>query len=190
MSRTDDARRTRGEHGFTLVELLMAIVLSGIILAPLAAGVLVGLRTTEETSNRLSGSNDAQLLAAWLTPDLQSTGNQAGDVVVAPAANTECSGVSNLLRLRWRETPGATTTTYVAAYAIVAGADGRWFLTRFFCVNGGAATTHVVGRNLASSTAATVATAGQKVTMTVTEATKPTNPTPYTFTVAGNRRTP
>jgi prepilin-type N-terminal cleavage/methylation domain-containing protein len=189
MTRARAERRARGERGFTLVELMLSIVISGIILAPITAGVIVGLRTTAETSNRLSGSNDAQLLAAWLTPDIQSTGNQAGDVVAAPTANTECSGVSNRLRLKWRETNG-TTTTYVAAYAVVAGVDGRWYLKRYYCVNGGAATVHIVNRNLASSTAATATTSSQKVTMTVTEATTPTDPTPYTITVSGNRRTP
>lgn len=183
-------RRARGDGGFTLVELLMAIVLSGIILAPLTAGVLVGLRTTGETSNRLSGSNDAQLLSAWVTPDIQSAGNVAGDVVVAPTVNTECSGVSNRLRLKWRETQGATTTTYVVAYAVVAGTEGRWFLKRFQCVNGGAATPHVILRNLASSTAATATVSGTKVTVTVTEKTDPTNPSPYVITISAFRRTP
>lgn len=190
MIRARPDRRARGESGFTLIELLMSVVMMGIIIVPLAAGVMVGLRTTEETSTRLAGSNDAQLLAAWLTPDIQSTGNQAGDVVAAPTANTECSGVSNRLRLRWRETQGSTTTTYVVAYAIVAGTEGRWFLTRYQCVNGGPATPHVVLRNVANSTAATVATSGTKVTMTVTEATNPTDPTPYVITASAYRRTP
>lgn len=190
MSRARADLRARGEAGFTLIELLMSVVMMGFIIAPLAAGVMVGLRTSGETSNRLSGSNDAQLLAAWLTPDIQSTGNQAGDVVAAPTANTECSGVSNRLRLRWRETQGGTTTTYVVAYAIVSGTDGRWFLNRYACVNGGAATPHVILRNLASSTAVTVATSGTKVTMTVTEKTDPTNPTPYVITASAYRRTP
>lgn len=182
-------RRARGEDGFTLIELLMSIVISGIIIAPLAAGVMVGLRTLGETSNRLSGSNDAQLLAAWITPDIQSAGNVAGDVVVAPTVNTECSGVANRLRLKWRETQGGTTTNYVVAYAVVAGSEGRWFLTRFQCVNGGAATPHVILRNLASSTAASATVSGTKVTMTVTEATDPTNPSPYVFTISAYRRT-
>ncbi len=185
----ESTRRAHPESGFTLVELLLVIVLLGIIIAPLTAGLMVGLRTTDETANRLAGSNDAQLLSIWLPPDIQSTGNQAGDVVFSPTANTECSGVSNRLGLRWRETQGAVTTTYLAAYAIAAEGDGRWFLRRYLCVNGGAPTSNVVARNLASSTATAVTSSGTKVSMTVTAAATPTDPTSYTFTVSGNRRT-
>lgn len=182
-------RDVRSEGGFTLVELLLVIVMLGIIIAPLTAGLMVGLRTTDETANRLAGSNDAQLLSLWLPPDIQSTGNVAGDVVFSPTSNTECSGISNRLRLRWRETQGSTTNTFVTAYAIVSNGDGRWFLRRYLCVNGGAATFNVVARNLASSTATSVSTSGTKLTMTVTAAGSPTDPSNYTFTVSGNRRT-
>ena len=181
--------RARGESGFTLVELLMAIVISGFIIAPLTGGLIVGLRTTDETASRLTGSNDAQILSVWLPPDIQSVGNLVGDVVYSPTVNTECTGISNRLRLKWRETQGSTTNNYVAAYAIVAASNNRWFLQRYLCVNGGAATTHVVSRNLASSTATSVTASGTKISMTVTEAATPTDPTSYTFTVSGNRRT-
>ena len=179
-------RATAREDGFTLVELLMSIVISGIILGPIAASLLVGLRTSDETSNRLVGSNDAQMLSVWLTPDIQSAGGQSGDV--ATSSNTDCSGISNVLRLRWRETSGSTTTTYNAAYA-VSQTDGEWRLIRYLCVDSGSATTHVVARNLASSSAATATANGTKVSMTVTEANTPANPTGYAFTVSGHRRT-
>ena len=182
--------RVRSESGFTLIELLMAIVITGFIMAPLTAGVIVGLRTTDETASRLTGSNDAQILSVWLPPDIQSTGNQAGDVVFSPTVNTECSNVSNRLRLNWRETQGSSTNTYVAAYAVIAATDNRWFLQRYLCINGGAATTHVVSRNLANSTATSVTASGTKVAMTVTEKATATDPTSYTFTVSGSRRTP
>jgi prepilin-type N-terminal cleavage/methylation domain-containing protein len=185
-------RRASVEAGFTLIELMVAITITGIILVPIAAGLFVGLRTSDETSNRLAASNDAQLLSLWLPPDLHSAGNQASDVVATPTANTECSGMNNVLRLRWRatEVAGGSATTYVAAYAISQGTTGEYRLVRYYCVNSGAATPHVVARNLAGAAAATISASGTKVTMTVTEESTPTNPTPYTFSVSGNRRTP
>ena len=180
-------RQYGGEAGFTLVELLVAIVILGIIAVPLGASAFLGLRTADETSNRFASSNDAQLLSIWLPPDVQSAGNQSGDVVTS--GNTECSGVTNVLRLQWRETQG-TTTTYVAAYAIALVAGGSYQLKRYFCVNGGASTTHVVARNLASATAATATVATTKVSVTVTSKGTATSPSGYIYSVSGYRRTP
>ena len=165
----------------------MTIVISGIIMGPIAASLLVGLRTSDETSNRLAGSNDAQLLSIWLPPDVQSTGGTAGDV--STGSNTDCSGVSNALRLQWRETVGSTTSTYVVAYAVGQAGTGEWRIVRHECLNGGSATTHVVARNLANASAVSAAARGTKVSLTVTEASTPANPTGYTFTVSGYRRT-
>jgi hypothetical protein len=167
---------------------LITITILGVVIAPLAAALIVSLRTTDETSNRLASSNDAQLVAIWLPGDVQSAGNQSGDVVAAPASNTDCSGVANLLRLRWRETHGSTTT-YVAAYAVRPGTDSSWRLVRYACVNSNAATTHVVARNLASSSAGSVSVNGTKVSVTLTTKSSPTDTGGYAFTVSGNRRT-
>ena len=98
--------RRADERGFTLVELMMAIALTGVVIAPLAAGIVVGLRTGDEAYNRVAGSNAAQLLSVWLPPDLQSAGPNSDDVVGAPTPNTDCSGTQNLLRMKWRETQG------------------------------------------------------------------------------------
>ncbi len=188
MSRLRSRCVANREAGFTLVELLLAIVVMGMIMAPLTAGVIVGLRTTADANNRLAGSNDAQLLSIWLPPDVHSAGNQAGDVVAAPTANTECSGVTNLLRLRWRETQ-SSTTTFIAAYAVQSN-SGTWRLVRYSCVHAGAATTHVIARNIAGSSAATVAVTGTRVELTVQTAGTATDPSGYTFKISGNRRTP
>ena len=168
----------------------MAIAIMGIIMGPLAAGLIVGLRTTDEASNRLSASNDAQLVSLYFPSDVHSTGNGAGDVVVAPTPDTGCSGITNVVRLTWRaaETGGANTT-YVAAYAVTTNPNGGWRLVRYFCIDGGAPATHVVARNLASASAATATTAGAKVSLTVTAAKTPTETSGYTFTVSGIRRT-
>jgi hypothetical protein len=182
--------RIRAEDGTTLVELLVAIAITGLIIGPISAGLIIGLRTSGETATRLAGSSEAQFLSIVLPPDIESTGNAAGDVVVSTTANTECSGITNVLRLRWTTSDSGTSTTYQAAYAITGTAIAGWKLKRSFCVGAGAATTRTIARNLASATAATTATTGTKVSMTVTEAKSAVTPTAYTFTISGNRRTP
>jgi prepilin-type N-terminal cleavage/methylation domain-containing protein len=184
------ARRLQGEDGMTLVELLVAIAITGLIIGPLTAGLVIGLRTSGDTATRLAGSTEAQFLAIVLPPDIESTGSAAGDVVISTTANTECSGVTNVLRLRWTSTDTGTSTTYQAAYSISGSALAGWKLKRSFCVGAGAAVTRTIARNLANATAATSAVSGTKVAMTVTEAKAAGTPTAYTFTISANRRTP
>ncbi|MCU1459278.1 MAG: hypothetical protein JWL73_3370 [Actinomycetia bacterium] len=182
--------RAQGSGGFTLIELLIGIVISGVIIAPLSAGVILGLKTSNDTATRLASSTDAQLLTAAYITDVESAGSAAGDVVATPTANTECSGITNVLRLRWTTSDTGSAVKYQAAYAISGSATAGWKMRRFYCVGAGAASISTVARNLASASAATVAVSGTKISMTVTEAVNTGNPTPYVFTVSGNRRTP
>ena len=54
----------RSESGFTLVELLIATVISGIIIAGIAGIMIVTLRTYPQSAARLSVSDNAQLLSS------------------------------------------------------------------------------------------------------------------------------
>lgn len=188
--RARDRIRCRGEAGLTLVELLMSIAISSLIIGPLSAGLIVGLRTSGETATRLAGSSDAQFLSITLPPDIESAGKAAGDVVAAPTANVECSGVTNVLRLRWTTTDSGASVTYQAAYWTTGSATAGWKLNRSFCVGAAAPTTRTLLRNLASASAVTVTVVSAKISMTITEATNAANPTAYVFTISGNRRSP
>ena len=141
-------RRAHDEVGFTLIELLLVVAILGIVVVPLGAAIMIGLRTTDATQNRVKSSHDAELVSIYLPADIQSVGNKQDDVVVAPTANTDCSGVQNLVRLRWTSTEAlGDPHTYVAAYAIGQSA-GEWQLTRYYCVDSTQATSTVVARNL------------------------------------------
>ena len=167
------------QDGFTLPELLISMVILGIIVGAVSMAMIAGLNTEKEQQQRLLESHDAELVATFLPSDLQS----ASSVVAAPVANTECSGVTNLLRLRWTEqfTTTGSTNTFVAAYAISGSS-----LIRYFCTNGGSAEQLVVARNLANpcggGCAATVS--GRRVSLQLTAASG------YTYAVTGTGRTP
>ena len=61
----------RPEEGFTLTEVLVTVVITGIIAGAVTASIIIGLRTTDATVNRLSDSRDAQLAAAYFGTDVQ-----------------------------------------------------------------------------------------------------------------------
>lgn len=173
----------RDEAGFTLVELLIAVTVLGIIIAALGAGFSVGLRTMNDTSNRLSGSNDAQQLGVYLPPDVESAS-------VAVASDTgsgiTCTGASNpVLQL----TDGAT---FNIVYG-VRSESGAYQLERYVCTGGSVQSTKVVARNLASTSAVapTRLPASGTLTgasLTVTEKTTATDSTAYVFTITGTKR--
>lgn len=156
----------RDERGLTLIELLVAVTILGLIIAAVTSSLFVGLRTTDDSAGRYAESHDAQLTQVHLPPDIQS----ATTVVVPPPSNTSCSGVSNVLALQWTE----GGTTYTAAYAQV-GSE----LRRYFCA-GGAPGELVVAHNVQSVSASA---AGSSVSVTVTESLSG-----YQYTVSAARR--
>jgi prepilin-type N-terminal cleavage/methylation domain-containing protein len=179
------------EGGFTLMELLLVIALLGLVAVPLAGAITVGERTTAATANRLESTHDAQLVSIYLPADIQSAGNAAGDVVVTPG-NSDCSGMPNLLRLRWTvtETLGVQST-YQVAYAVTQSGD-EWRLTRFYCpASPGAPTQVVVARNLSGASQPTpvVSPDGKTISVTLKESGAQRDPTQWTYTISGRRRT-
>ena len=69
--------RRHADDGFTLVELLLAIVMLGIIIVPLANMVINALRQTDQSSGRLAESHDAQISAAYWAADVSSIGTRS-----------------------------------------------------------------------------------------------------------------
>src|SRR5207245_1445976 len=78
----------------------------------LASATIMGLKTTDTTSRRLSGSVDRQLLARYFVTDVQSS----SDVNLT---DTACGGAPSggyaVVRLKWSDpvTSVATTASYV-----------------------------------------------------------------------------
>src|SRR4051812_12796110 len=80
---------SRREAGFTLVELLIGIAIAGMLITVIGSAMVVGLKTTDATTQRLSESHDAQITSAYLANDVQS----ATSVNVSPSG-ASCSGGS------------------------------------------------------------------------------------------------
>lgn len=177
------------EAGFTLVELLIAVVVLGLIMVSLAAGFSVGLSTMNDTSNRLAGSSDAQHLVMQLPLDVAAATEAAtgGFSCVVPAASVAVLELTD-------------ATTYHVVYGVrtvvtaaTAGQETTYRLERYECSGGSVASTRVVARNLAGPTAAAPTrrpSSGPLVgaSLTVTEKSTASTPAPYVFTVTGHRR--
>ena len=108
------------EHGFTLVELLIAIVISGLLSTALGGAILIGLKSTSSSTVQLAQSKDIQLVQGALPRDVfTATGVQTN---VAAGSGT-CSGQATLLDLTW-STPSLVSgstgppTTTLQAYEV------------------------------------------------------------------------
>ncbi len=70
-------RRTRGDDGFTLIEMVMTVAILGIVSAALLGIVFQYLKTTSDTSARLNESTDEQFVSTYWQNDVSSLGRRS-----------------------------------------------------------------------------------------------------------------
>lgn len=116
--------KARAEHGVTLIELLVAITILGILMAAITSSIIVGLRTTDETGQRLAESHDAQLVQVYFPNDVAS----ATDISLTDNA---CASAPPVVRFRWVDAGVTKIASYVLA---ISGTERR--LTRVYCEDG------------------------------------------------------
>ncbi|MGZ4640341.1 MAG: PulJ/GspJ family protein [Actinomycetes bacterium] len=88
-------RQTDQDEGFTLVELIVAVAILGIIGSAIVSSIFVGLQTRARTTSQLAASHDDQNLASYWAQDVDGANPQtpfaAGDAVgVSTSAGTYC----------------------------------------------------------------------------------------------------
>ncbi len=182
----------RVDAGFTLVELLIALVLSTIIGGVIVAAMITSLNASSSTTAQVNDSTDAGLVSAFLFRDAQAAGatNAATGLLdttvgVSTVADTAgwagCTQPGTLVvRFSWLDrTDIANVHTVVASYAL----DSTGQLTRRLCQNG-TSTDVVLGHTvtaasascepdptcsgLAGTVAVTLTGSGQRVPLTYT----------------------
>jgi prepilin-type N-terminal cleavage/methylation domain-containing protein len=142
-------RLRRGADGFTLVELLVAIAILGIITVPLSSVVIAYLRNTDATTARLIESHDAQIAAAYWAQDVASIGtrsttnpfalNQSVETGVAYNAGLYPCGAagtpSAIVRLAWDQFSGPAAPAVIVrvAYVVQTTVAGQTELHRLRC---------------------------------------------------------
>ena len=64
--------RARGEEGFTLPELIIAIAILAIIIAPLSLAVITGLRVVGKADEKYNDSRGSLISAAYFANDVSN----------------------------------------------------------------------------------------------------------------------
>lgn len=141
--------RGRDEAGFSLIELVVVVAVLSMVISAIAGSLVVVIRTTGATAARSSQSHDAQLLATWLVPDLQSSADTPVTPTTAPPPALQVgacpAGAQRMGSLLLSWTDAASGTSYSARYEV----DTTTFvLRRTFTVGTAAPTSMVVAHHL------------------------------------------
>ncbi len=119
------------EAGFTLPELMVAIVILGIIMVPLSSAIIVGLLTTGEAHSRLAETQNSVLMSAFWASDVQSAD---GTVATGgtPACTNAGTNLATVVTFRWADD---VSPTNAASYVVRSNGTAN-YLVRFFCRGG------------------------------------------------------
>ncbi len=122
MSTVTRHRAHRGNRGFTLVELVMAIAIMGLISTVIAAVITTAFKNNPMAEIRTDTAHTLKGLVTWLPQDVDSTPPTGFDL--SPTATSGCASSpgKSLLRMEWQESVNGTTTRYVANYRWLSGA--------------------------------------------------------------------
>ena len=117
--------KPRTDRGFTLPEVLIAVMLMGILASVVTMAVVTSIRTAPKVASRADSSIAVQGITTFLPPDVDST--EPGQFDVAPGTASGCSGTDegiNVVHMTWFEEFAGSRTTFVANYRFVVDGTG------------------------------------------------------------------
>ncbi|MGE3327243.1 MAG: prepilin-type N-terminal cleavage/methylation domain-containing protein [Acidimicrobiia bacterium] len=136
-------RSHREDSGFTLIEVLLAVVIGTIVSGAAAVIMITALRGQAASSERLNTSRWASTLDVWFASDAQSATSDD------PATNTGCSGgPSGSQVLAFHSSDAASNR--VVEYRATDNGDGTWKLLRLTCTGAGVIDTVTVADGIST----------------------------------------
>lgn len=189
------------DGGFTLVELLLAVSILGIVIAPIGLAMMTSLSIIGRSEQRFTDSRSSLIAAAYFSSDVAS----ARTILTNdPAA---CGGGTAVISLSWADAAGITAAPVnnEVSYVVDAAIPANKKLVRRYCANGSvAATTSNAAVSLGPSPTVSCFAAGNVVDATCGPSTRRVQmlvtaspnspissdqtPTPYSFVLVGTRR--
>lgn len=175
--------RFRGEAGFTLVELIIAIILLGIIIVPLSAAFVFGVRAITDSEQRINEQRSPLFTSTFFAKDAQSAATVSDR---ATSATPACGTGTNVISFSWSETPinGGAPLNYSVSYALV-GSGTTKTLTRSACSASGTQSATVAPVLGADNAAAPGGAAAVWVTCVDVNGGASCTNRPVTFTLTG-----
>lgn len=151
-------RTARRDDGFTLPELLIAVVISGILIVSISLAFTTVLQNQTEATDRLAESKDITFVQTWMPVDLSSAVESYTEVnetalltelaafTPSMAYSATLPGVNALTVIR-PDLESGTGAYYLVAYRYHQTADGTWQISRYEIRNPGTAseTVSIVG---------------------------------------------
>ncbi len=142
-------QRRRRDAGFTLPELLIAVVISGILVVSISMAFTTVLRTQSQATDRLAESKDITFVQTWLPVDLSSAldtfsmpdeaelATELAAATPSMAFNAVLPGVNVMTVIR-PDLESGSGVYYLVAYRYHE-VGGQWQLSRFEIRNPGTA---------------------------------------------------
>jgi len=188
----DRVSRNHDDRGFTMIELLIALVLSGVVAGVIVAAIATSLNVAASTTAQVADSTDAGLITAFLIRDAASSRGTDPDTamldtrlgVSTPATTGDWAGCeqsgSLVVRFSWMD-----SEPVVATYAL----DDQHHLTRRLC-EGGTVTDAVLGNSILTAAVAcepdaSCGTGAESVSMQVSGT---GGRTPFSYTLTASLR--